>query len=131
MDGEACISIFRRKPAFPYISRRYSLRVEICMCSFETITWVQTHFGGTIYKKRGRRTLDTGKMRRQAFTISWSGRKACNLLQEVKPFLITKSHEADIAVKYQLSCPPKTYKLSQYEISRRERFYRLLREAKL
>ena len=131
IDGEACISIFRRKPALPYISRRYSLRVEICMCSLKTIEWIQEHFGGTIYKKRRTRTADAGKLRKQSYTVSWSGRKACDLLQKVKPFLITKSHEADIAIEYQLKCPPKTYRLSRDELNRRETAYRLLREAKL
>lgn len=131
IDGEGHVSIFRRKPAFPYISPRYSLRLEICMCSLKTIEWIQKHFNGTIYKKRRTRTLDTGKLRRQSYAVSWSGRKACGLLQRVKPFLITKSHEADIAIAYQLKCPPKTYKLSQDELSRREKSYWLLREAKL
>ena len=131
IDGEGHISIFRRKPAFPYISARYSLRMEICMCSFKTINWIQEHFGGTIYKKRRTRTLDTGKLRKQSYAVSWSSREACVLLQNVKPFLITKSHEADIAIDYQLKCPPKTYKLSQNELNRREEAYRLLREAKL
>jgi len=100
------------------------------MCSFQTIKWIQEHFGGTIYKKKRRKT-DKGTMRRQAFAISWSSHKACSLLQKIKPFLITKSHEADIAVDYQLKCPPKTYKLSVDELNRREKAYRLLREAKL
>ena len=130
IDGEAHIAIFRRKPAFPYISPRYSLRIEISMCSLKTINWIQEHFGGTIYMKKSRPT-DKGTMRRQAFTVSWSGREACSLLQKVKPFLITKSHEADIAIDYQLRCPPKTYRLSKDELNRREKSYRLLREAKL
>src|SRR3989344_2556146 len=131
IDGEGHISVFRRKATFPYISPRYSLRVEIGMCSFETIKWIQEHFGGTIYKKRRTRTADTGKLRKQSYAVSWSSREACVLLQNVKPFLITKSHEADIAIDYQLKCPPTTYKLSQNELNRREEAYRLLREAKL
>ncbi len=101
------------------------------MCSLKTINWIQEHFGGTIYKKRRTRTLDTGKLRKQSYTVSWSSREACILLQKVKPFLITKSHEADIAIGYQLECPPKTYKLSRDELERREKSYRQLREAKL
>ncbi len=131
IDGEGHIAIFRRKPMPPYISSRYSLRLEICMCSLKTIQWIQEHFNGTIYKKRRTRTIDTGKLRKQSYAISWPGRKASDLLQKVKPFLITKSLEADIAIKYQLQCPPKTYKLSEDELDRREKAYRLLRKAKL
>ena len=131
IDGEGHIGIFRRKASFPYISPRYSLRTEICMCSLKTIKWIQKHFSGTIYKKIRTRTADTGKLRKQSYAVSWSGREACSLLQKVRPFLITKSHEADIAIEYQLKCPPKTYKLSQDELNRREKSYRLLREAKL
>lgn len=130
-DGEGHISVFRRKPVPPYVNTRYSLRTEICMCSLETIKWIQKHFGGTIYKKKRTRTLDTGKLRKQSYTVSWSGYQACDLLQKIRPFLIAKSREADIAIEYQLKCPPKTYKLSQNELKRREKAYRLLREAKL
>ena len=122
---------FRRKPVFPYVSTRYSLRIEICMCSLKTILWIHEHFAGTIYKKRRTRTADTGKLRKQSYTVSWSGREACSLLQKIRPFLITKSHEADIAIEYQLKCPPKTYKLAQDELSRREKSYWLLRKTKL
>ena len=131
IDGEGHIAVFRRKATLPYTNSRYSLRVEIGMCSFETINWIQERFGGTIYKKKRTRTLDTGKLRKQSYAVSWSSQKACVLLQKVKPFLITKSREADIAIDYQLKCPSKTYKLSNDELNRREKAYRLLREAKL
>ena len=87
-DGEGHISVFRRKPVPPYVNTRYSLRTEICMCSLETIKWIQKHFGGTIYKKKRTRTLDTGKLRKQSYTVSWSGYQAAIFFKKLDRSLL-------------------------------------------
>lgn len=130
IDGEGHIAVFRRKPYGNYTNPRYSLRVEIGMCSIESLKRIQQNFGGTLYKKKQYLTAK-GKLRKKSATLSWSSNQALEILKRVRPFLIAKSREADIAIDYQSKCPPKTYELSNEEMARREKSYRALREAKL
>lgn len=130
LDGEGHISINRRRAYGAYKTPRYSLKVSIVMCSKLTINWINTNYGGYLYTKKQYLT-DKGKLRKIPYEAGWASNQALELLLKIRPYLITKAEEADIAINYQRACPPKAYKLSTSELNRRERAYQAIRKLRL
>lgn len=130
LDGEGHIGILRRKAYGPYANPRYSLRVEIGICSEETISWVSDRFNSNTYKKKPYRTARS-YVRKVCFVASWSSNEALKILELTLPLLKAKRREALIAIAFQKDSP-KLYgrRLSDKELHRRESAFIALRESR-
>jgi hypothetical protein len=115
-DGEGYIGIHRSGP-------RFTLRVSVTQLDPRPLILFQRRFGGGLHRapdKRGFRALIV-------WTIT-SGR-AMWLLREMRPFLMVKDAQADVAIEFQERVfAPSADRLE--EIAERERLYQLCRDLK-
>jgi hypothetical protein len=128
LDGEGCISIQAKPVRPPRVSVSHSLFLKVTMGHKPTIERLHSIFGVgsiTIQDRRGPRLND-----------SWSwwtaSRNAHAVLLAVRPYLVTKAYEADIALEF-LSLPFKKQgrvPLDPKLVAERERLCALMRDAK-
>lgn len=86
IDGEGCIYIAKE---------RYELRFSISQTNPIPLYRIQDLFGGKIgnYKKR----IGTNK---PIYELKLTGRRAYNALKILRPYLIVKADESDLAIEY-------------------------------
>jgi hypothetical protein len=92
MDGEGCISLVRSRPTEK--NPGYHLIIVVTQLNPEPLVMYQAAFGGSIHRavdKRGHRPR-----------ITWqtSGRNAGKALEALRPFLVVKADEADLALEF-------------------------------
>lgn len=93
-DGEGCISLVKqRRLNSPLHS--YNMRVVIAMTHKPMIKLLQEQFGGNFTERKG-----SMHNHRNAFTISWSNKRAGTMLQILAPHLVIKRAEAEVALEY-------------------------------
>lgn len=94
IDGEACISIVRHsrndRP-----QPHHGLRVDVAMVHKPTLLQLQLLFGGRIYPKRSK-----SKEHRQAWLWTIATQEAKQLLEQIRPFVLTKRKEVEIALAF-------------------------------
>jgi hypothetical protein len=99
-DGEGCIRIDRIKVKSnenrPSEYTRYQLRIAAAQVSPQPLIVLQKRFGGSITTKR---STDSPKHRTTHTWFAWS-KFAYDALVAMKPFLIVKAEEADIAISF-------------------------------
>src|SRR5206468_3833176 len=84
LDGEGCLGVGKR---LKYITPT----VQISNTGMALLSWVQMHFGGSIYAYKPR-----GDNRRQCYLYSCAGQKALKIIKAARPYLILKSGQADL-----------------------------------
>lgn len=120
IDGEGCISIHSGPD-----NRNWTIRLTVDMQSKRIIDNLVGVFGGRCNPV----TKETAK-----FVIYYwylSGKKAYEALKKMKPYLVEKQAQADMAIKFHLH--QKNYgmrDLTEQEIKERERYKIRLRELK-
>jgi hypothetical protein len=122
VDGEGCIWIAR---TVRYRNPSYFLGVYIANTDWRMIDWMHAHFGGTIRN----RPPDPRANRRQVFYWQVLAGKAVAFLEQVQPWLVIKSREAElgIALQRRVSAWPKGYApLTPDEIEQRDALRREL-----
>jgi len=92
MDGEGCISLVRSRPTEK--NPGYHLIIVVTQLNPDPLVMYQVAFGGSIHRavdKRGHRPR-----------ITWqtSGRNAGRALEALRPFLVVKADEADLALEF-------------------------------
>lgn len=94
MDGEGCITI----PRTPR-NQTFHLYVQInqAIKGWSILEFLKEHFGGIVTGKY--QPLDRRKALRK--NVIWSGLKACRFLKKIRPYLILKSQQADLAIRFQ------------------------------
>lgn len=89
-DGEGTILIGK-----PTRTCGYRLIVSATQTSIAPMEWFCPRWGGTISKRKKR------KGRRQAWNWTVTSQLALKFLSDVRPFLIVKAEQADIAIEFQ------------------------------
>ena len=89
-DGEGSIFVASRSGNRPTLQ----LRVSLNMVARESIDLVASVFGG------GVNCYEKGENRRRQFQWSLSGIEAQNFLRGLRPWLIIKAEEANVALEY-------------------------------
>lgn len=96
IDGEGCITITRQAPSKRRISPSHRLYLKVTMTHKPTVARLAAIFEVGSLHRQGKRSARTNA------GWSWwvSARQACSVLKLVRPFLVTKAVEADIAFKF-------------------------------
>lgn len=102
LDGEGCIHIIRCRPrrnegksGRPVSAFRYVLRVQVGGTDEAMIKQLHSLWGGT-RSGRGRR-LKSGRL---AYTWTVGSLRAEQVLRALRPYLITKAAQADVALEF-------------------------------
>ena len=101
IDGEGCIAIRKDNHKARYANIQYCLVVNITNTDIRMLEFVKDIFGGSIsmrpyYKK-------DGCFRKKCWRIMIYSNQAYELLVKVKPYLVIKQEQADLAMKFQES----------------------------
>ena len=95
-DGEGCIHIQKRYDSRPGREKYYyAVHVIYAMTNKEPLSFVQTHYGGTLDTKPPTPSNKT------VFRLTLCGYNALQLLEEIEPFLLVKYRLAKAAIALQ------------------------------
>src|SRR5215472_16338055 len=94
-DGEGSVCTYTYKGREP--GRKYTAWLEVCMCSEQTVKWIQEHFGGNI-SVRHPKAHHTWKRPQWHWRVF--GDAAVEVLKNIYPFLITKKRQAALFFKF-------------------------------
>lgn len=115
-DGEGSIGIARRLGG-----RSHVLRVSMAQSVERPITLFRESFGGWAYSHEGKRTPN----QRPYWFWYAEARAAAAMLRAIRPHLIVKADQSDIALEFYDSCPRwgnRSTPLTPAEIDRRESY---------
>lgn len=129
IDGEGCLTIRAREPVKPGTwSVSHSLFLKVTMGHKPTVERLAEMFGvGSVHMQDSR-----GERLNASWTWWVASRKAHVVLLAVRPYLVTKAHEADIGLEF-LSGPMTArgrHRLPPEVVAERERLRILMRDAK-
>jgi len=125
LDGEGSIAVGLSKG--PDGRRRWYLRLTCHQVNPEPLKMLKARFGGTIL-----RTERTGTQRTIYEWVS-GNQTAANAIVELKPYLIVKSAEADVALRFQSLMAPRSKRrlgLTGEQEGERQAAYEELRQLK-
>jgi len=131
IDGEGCITITRQAPGTDgRVNPSHRLYLKVSMGHYETIRRLQSIF------QRGAITRQPGGQWNDAWVWWVAQRQAGEVLHEVRPHLVTKAAEADLALEF-LAIPRHTQggpggtrPLAPETVAARETMFARLRDAK-
>ena len=127
IDGEGSIFICKQK-RWKNGSFGYQLRVMVGMTDKKTIDFLKNKLGGGIHCVKGRKVNHS-----DCYLWGIYAKNASNLLKTLKPYLITKKEEAEIAIEFQGKCyfskPIKKIKVEEM-LKIREEYYNRLNKTK-
>ena len=127
VDGEGCIRI-RKDCKKRYRSVAYTLEVSIAQNDLKMLLFVQEIFGGRIYKKS---YYYDGFNRHEGWRLVLHCKMAYALLEKVKPYLVTKLEQAELAMSFQESIKRTGYNvLSEETLGRREVLFQKVKSLK-
>lgn len=94
VDGEGCIFIGNRGGnATP----KYTLKVEVCSTTPVVLRWLRNRFGGNITNA----TTPSDKQKpQQRWSVSTAA--AGKFLAAIRPYMVIKAEQADLAIQFQL-----------------------------
>jgi hypothetical protein len=132
VDGEGCIVINRSAPNGTQRTRTYRLVIKVTMGHKPTIERLHTLFGiGSMQNHQP-------KSERMNASHSWicQARQSATVLKTIRPYLVTKADEADLAFKF-LALPAiirggahGQIKMPLHMEQERDRLYWAMRQAK-
>lgn len=96
IDGEGCIQIRPHKPRGASRTRVYQVLVSITNGNEKLIKWLHKSLGGNLYEHR----KSYGTVHRM-WQINLSTSHAVNMLRAIRPYLIAKAAQCDIAIAFQ------------------------------
>ncbi len=101
-DGEGCIAIACQPSRMARGKRshkpRYWLNVSLSQNDPAPLVWMKDRFGGAVRFRRGKRSYDQGEYQRWDWVASTAA--ALIFLRTVRPFLIVKASQADLAFQF-------------------------------
>jgi hypothetical protein len=122
LDGEGCICI-RKLGDY----ERYDLFVEVSQVNPAPLFLFERQFGGRVFKmRRHNEYRDLCKWR-------VGSHDAARVLQKLRPFLVVKAEEADLAIEFQRGFAepiPKTSAAQDAETARRKSIYEQVQQIK-
>lgn len=127
LDGEGSCYIRRQQSKKNPI---HSLEVEICLTDYYTVKHIHQLIGFGSFRPVRKKTHNPNH--RQAWRISWSSREAEQLLNLLKPYLITKRDEVELALKFLETKNNRVGRkgLSAELVRVREKMYQQMKELK-
>ena len=111
IDGEGSILLTRnRQDRYP------SPQVSVTSTDRELLDWLRKRFRGSIVRKQRRLAIHS-----QAYEWKLTDRRALELLQLVRPFLVIerKIQRADLLLQAYLDCTPRNGRYSQEQLERK------------
>jgi hypothetical protein len=96
IDGEGCILISRRASASDRGHISHQVTVHIANTSETLMQWLIANFTGRYTSSR--RAIGN---QRECFTWRITGRLACQILRHVRPHMVVKARQADLAIEFQ------------------------------
>ena len=112
-DAEGCIYIHKGS---------YVLRVFISQTNIHILNLIQNYFGGKIRKVKNKLRAD-GCNRKQAWVWELTSRNTIYFMECIKPYLLEKKEQAELAIKYQKhDLIIHTTKIPYEEIKKREEY---------
>ncbi len=122
IDGEGCIRIDKYKPAKR--STHYKLQVIVVNTNLEILLLLKEDFSGYIHKHTHKGHV--------AYYWSLYGEAATTFIKKVKPYLVIKRTQAELALEFQakktVGKPAPNRKLSKEELELRDAFYQRMKE---
>ncbi len=131
VDGEGCIHIVRQRYKGQSRADSYNLAVHIGQNHRQTLQdfCIAVGIPAVIHPLR-----KTQKLRRQMFSLNFSGRKALELLARIEPHLRRKRREAQAAMEFWtaggMGVRRGRVPLPRELIATRERYWQLLKDLK-
>jgi hypothetical protein len=99
-DGTIVIGKTRSRAKSGIFYPRYDLRVAVYNTDERLMLWIEERFGGHVYTVRRNKPLPN---RRVAYKWTLGQRQAAILLKQVRPYLVIKAAQSDLALKFQES----------------------------
>ena len=95
IDGEGCIYVNRRKPTGRRVTPGYGVKVCVSITSRSIVDWFEAHAGltSTFFVKSKR-----NENRQAKFSCTWNNSNAERLLKAIRPYMIIKAEQADLAI---------------------------------
>lgn len=119
IDGEGCIRIRKDTYKKRYSAIQYMLVVEVVMRDKQAVEMVHKEYGGSI-------GINHGYYHWQIYS-----QNALIMIERIKPYLLIKKTEADLAVEFQSGIFQNTSrKTSEEEVQRRDKIYHEMRNCK-
>ena len=97
IDADGCIYLDKFRNQRKKENFHYVLRLRIAMTDIEAIIWCKDFFGGN-YRPYNFSNYSTH--RKIQYIWSLNGKNAVDVLEEVRPFLLVKYRQADIAQEF-------------------------------
>ena len=108
IDGEGWVSILRRKN---HSERKtgnknltYSFVIGVANTSIPLHTWLEEIFGGKTYSRKNRENIvikgEKTKQNKKAYQWHITSHDAIKLLKQIRPYLIIKGAQADLAFEF-------------------------------
>ena len=108
IDGEGWLAILRRKP---HTERKtgnknhtYTFVVGVANTSIALHTWLEETFDGKTYPRKNRENIvikgEKTKQNKKAYEWHITSRDAIKLLKQIRPYLIIKGAQADLAFEF-------------------------------
>jgi hypothetical protein len=94
IDGEGCITISRHKPKSEKGDYTYTPCVVVAMTSEDVILYLHKNIKNGWYTKP--KVIGNG---RQQYRFVVSGRHAMDFVEEIKPYLVEKTEQAELFLK--------------------------------
>jgi hypothetical protein len=110
IDGEGCIYVWMHKD-----TKRVSLHVTIRMTDENVIKWIHERFEGR-YSSHARKRPNWKPL----YEVRWIGRYGKNLLRVVRPYLIGKRKQAELALEWPVLSQHDWHKLPSWCEGKRE-----------
>jgi len=114
-DGEGCIMISTR-----YDKKRrctFFLSISINQVDRRPLDWLKARFGGSVHKKTSSRSYDGVEFVQWSYVASTA--TACAFLRTIRPFLIVKAAQADLAFEFQETVAKQWQKVSEETLVKR------------
>src|SRR5260370_28700476 len=132
-DGEGCICIALQKGSscrgvyYPHI-RRYFISISMSQNDPAPLRWLVERFGGSSRFLRGKRSYYQWHYERWNWVLSTNA--ALRFLRLVRPYLIVKASQADLAFKFAETIEPKRRWTPPPVQKQRAKLYVQMKEAK-
>ena len=99
IDGEGCISLIHHPAAHfkKAVSDRYHLVLKVTMCCKKAVTFLHLLFDTGSFSSRKPKK---GERVSESFTWLCNARQAQQVLPIIRPYLVTKAAEADVALEF-------------------------------
>lgn len=96
-DGEGCVSVWKRRPAYTCISPRHILNIQISSTDKSGLDWINSRFKGKMLYAHNRTKSNS------ADSWKWlvSAKRAADILRLILPYLKLKRREAELAIQLQ------------------------------